>query len=673
MEAATNRFFSIAELVTHLLQYIDNPAISRLMQTNRHLNALCTPAHYFKLKLRYNPTKHNLFDTTESIQALARNVQHVRQLYLWSYDIIYYVHCVLALQDLLYSQQHVTTITAGEREAEQRPGLLSRPSWLAPPDPSIFRLTPLPPETLLTKLELMFVEHDNFMSCPYYLPTYRDPKAIITHVCWIIDSNPHLLDLKLNGFIIKDCRDARLLTTSIFGLQKIKALSIEVTRWEDTPGHTVPQVAVDIFFACPSTLQTLRIVSNEVDQSESEIFTEEYTTTVPGTPQLWEKSDKACGWTPTSPLPRRKGPLRGLKSLTLGNVDEQFTEQDLCTVLQDCPNLTYFNMPIISDLANIPRLAEQISQNCPKLSDLSCPLYGGGGTEVRELMVRIIQALPPQQVTHFSCCGDTFFVVQGLGDAKSLFQRHSTTLRQVSFSACQNFGSKAIQAILVECQALDRLCMRWTTVDARNNQHHNLRLEDAIEFSWACTRIRELTLTIAIPEGPFFHSTAVDGAVPYYSRTPPITLSDTEQHQLAQLETLYRQLGALTGLRSLWLRAITFDPDGHHPGSTDFRQHSFPGLLNLCCLKTGRPGFLHHLGGLTKLMRLRGSFRATTPETRVTIGMEEVIWMDRHWPELESVSFYAYGDRCEDVSEPIRQWQAKRRERGLSGLNIFVS
>ncbi|KAG0360233.1 hypothetical protein BGX24_005601, partial [Mortierella sp. AD032] len=55
-------------------------------------------------------------------------------------------------------------------------------------------------------------------------------------------------------------------------------------------------------------------------------------------------------------------------------------------------------MPIILDLANIPRLAEQISQNCPKLSDLSCPFYGGGGgTEVRELMIRIIQALPPQQ------------------------------------------------------------------------------------------------------------------------------------------------------------------------------------------------------------------------------------------------------------------------------------
>jgi hypothetical protein len=49
-------------------------------------------------------------------------------------------------------------------------------------------------------------------------------------------------------------------------------------------------------------------------------------------------------------------------------------------------------------------------------------------------------------------------------------------------------------------------------------------------------------------------------------------------------------------------------------------------MLNLRNEETGRPGYLHHLGGLSKLRALFGSVSATTKETKVTIGIEEVKW-----------------------------------------------
>ncbi|OAQ25513.1 hypothetical protein K457DRAFT_22976, partial [Linnemannia elongata AG-77] len=126
-----------------------------------------------------------------------------------------------------------------------------------------------------------------------------------------------------------------------------------------------------------------------------------------------------------------------------------------------------------------------------------------------------------------------------------------------------------------------------------------------------------------------------------------------ETAQFQSLEVLYRQIGALTELERLTLKAFFNDPAGARPPDIKFTRNSFPGMLNLKNEETGRPGYLQLLGGLTKLKKLSGSVSATIEETKATIGMDEVKWMDKHWPELENADFFLTRDRT--TSKPF-QW-----------------
>lgn len=646
MEPATTRFFAMPELVTHLTNYLNHPGITRLMQTSRRMHDLCIPAQYRNIQLG----RFFYDSTTNATQSIAKNVHRVRQVLLFRHGITYYTNGIIAFLDLLATQPTITA-TVSHQPA------LSPPVWLAPPDPHICKVVPIPPMALLTKLEFYFGEQGEFEECPYYLPSYRDPKAIITKICWIIESNPHLLDLQLNGFIIKDHRDARLLTRSVSGLQRLQNLHVFFYQWEEWAGSWMSQVAIDLFFACPSTLRTCKVRSSELDESDLDVFTDEYIQLSPGTLQSWEKSDEECGLTTTTP--RRQEPLLLLKSLSLGALDEGTTEEDIRSVFQHCPNITTLDMPPVPSVINdTRRLGQDIAQYCPKLSDLSFHAFGSGSDVAGELLVWILEALPQQQVTSFYCDHLPPFTALGLGggsDAGYIFRRHSSTLRTIITSGCKNIDSKAIQTILVGCEALEDFFIAWEL--GSDQQRLCLHLEDAIEIPWVCTRIQRLDLRIAIPEEPL-HRLA-DGVVPYYNRPLPTTLSEEETAQFRMLESFYRQIGTLTELQFLNLRALFFDPrENGRKVSSELYDGTFPGLLSLGSHETGRPGYLHLLGGLTKLRSLDGSVSVTTEEAKATLGMGEVIWMEQHWPALEYARFFNGDNR--NLPQPLQWWQRKR-------------
>lgn len=56
-------------------------------------------------------------------------------------------------------------------------------------------------------------------------------KATLTHACWIIDSNPSLMDIKLIGILLNDLRDAYLLTASFFRLLRFQTLHADYTLY----------------------------------------------------------------------------------------------------------------------------------------------------------------------------------------------------------------------------------------------------------------------------------------------------------------------------------------------------------------------------------------------------------------------------------------------------------
>ncbi|KAF9137833.1 hypothetical protein BG015_002596 [Linnemannia schmuckeri] len=600
------------------------------MQTCRQLNVLSTPALYYHVKAVFEhpditvQRKHNVFSTSESVLALGRNVGHVRQLDLEPLEITYYVNCVFAY--LQQQQERALLATASPPPSDEDDSTMTttnwdrqqRPLWLAPPDPHTCTVHPMRPMTQLTKLVIQVDYYKSYKDCPYLLPKFSDPKATLTYVCWIMDCNPFLQELNLEA-LVKDNRDLLLLTTSIFGLK--------FDRLQSDPGQ-VP---------------------------------------------IWQKSDQECGLlssSTTTDVPMRQEPLTNLTALVLSDLNEEIVlEEEFRSVLEQCPNLEDIVMPTIAPIRNPKRLAQDIVQWCPRLIQVSHE-YGIGDVAVWETMLWLLELLPEHQIQHFSCTGHALFTVPDLpANAGLLFWRHATTLKFIVLGGCRNFDSKAIQTILVGCSGLECLEVQWSArKDSR--QQLCLELEDAIQVPWACTRLNYLALTVAIPDQPLHHP--VEGVVPFYNRASPVTYSEAETRQFEILERFYQQIGALTELQTLALRAIFYDPEDLRPLAGVYRSNSFPGLLNLKNEATGRAGYLHLLGGLTKLKKLVGSVSMTTEETKVTVRTtDEPAWMVQHWPALLETQFYTIHEKIGTQFQWLKDEVANQGQGRRLNLNTW--
>ncbi|KAG0258500.1 hypothetical protein BGZ95_004939, partial [Linnemannia exigua] len=271
-------------------------------------------------------------------------------------------------------------------------------------------------------------------------------------------------------------------------------------------------------------------------------------------------------------------------------------------------------------IRNAQDFAQDIARLCPKLSSMYDLEHCGPTTP--GLIDRLLGTLPQQQAKKIYCTNKDVLGGQDLGDALRMFRRHSTTLQSVTIYDCKNIDSKMIQVILVECVALEELAVNRNP--SNTSKRRGIDLEDAVEFPWASTKIRTLGLTVDVPDEPLHY--LAENTVPYYNRPGLMELSAAEKKQFKSFEALYRQIGALTELRKLILQANFFDPEGHRASSGDYHPNVFPGMLSLGCEETGRPGYLDHFAGLTKLKLLWGSVSATTKETKVTVGMDEVRW-----------------------------------------------
>ncbi|KAK5807808.1 hypothetical protein F5H01DRAFT_352649, partial [Linnemannia elongata] len=661
--------------------HLGQKSISRLMRTSRQLHSFCTPALYYNVYAVYIPGKKNLFASKESIDAFARNVNLVQDLDMDLMDMVYYVNCVFVYQDQspALPLPLVDGVVTGEHEAQERERmrLSRRPRWLAPPDPQICTLFPIPPMTLLTKLDL-YLGLQTFRSSsdryPYSLPSSKDPRATLTQTCWLLNSNPHLLELRLAILLIKDRRDIRLLSRAIFGLKRLQEAKVNIISWDEGRAgrdmRATRGLGLAVFFACSPALRMLYFGERVNDGYWEEDVTEEYRRNGQEQPLSWETSednddddddgDDGGGDKKKDELLvpwLRQDPMAHLTSLQLWCLKEQdLSEAEFRSVLAHCPNLTTILVPPVHSIQHPQQLAQEVAQQlCPKLTNIEKASFCDANSASCELVFRIFEALPEHQVQRFHCKEQSFLVpVLTSDDAGSMFRRQSATLREIVLAGCRNFDSKAIQTILVECWALERFEVHFRPLEDTNHQQQQPRLcinlDDAIESPWGCTRIQYLNLTIAIPDEPLHRSKEM-GLIPYYNRPPPTTLSPAETAQFQSLEALYRQLGALTELQRLELKAIFYDPAGTRSVSTKLRLNSFPGMLNLKNEETGRPGYLHLLRGLKKLKGLFGSVSATTEETKATIGMEEVKWMDKHWPTLVKVQFFM--NRDEILSKPF--------------------
>ncbi|KAF9905140.1 hypothetical protein EC991_001960 [Linnemannia zychae] len=427
---------------------------------------------------------------------------------------------------------------------------------------------------------------------------------------------------------IEDIRDTRLLAATISRMANLQTLSVQNLWWDWSKTKTIPTIVA----CCPSSLTALYIrFRSSYDDYECED---------PKTDEDEEADEEAVKR--LMPLLEENGvlivPRQGRldRLLRLGITDlTSLTLEEVLSIFKQCPSITEaFTLELSKDI-NPLDIAKCIGEHCPRVNRLA---HGRGqGFEIQFIM-EIMSALPTHTVQSFT----TLAFNKSSTDLASRLLRHSATLREVHIDQCQEFDSKAIQSILVQCQALEYFNYRHPGSSPVCPTKFNLA--DAIEFPWASTRIKDLRLLIAMdyiepaPEGRF------------YERLPLTNLTAAEHRRMAMLEKLYCQIGRLVNMENLTMRLVVRD---HPTIEASYTQITFPGMLSLPHEGSGRVGHLHLLAGLKKLRILHGVARAHSDETIKMIEQPEVEWIAQNWSLLQSVDFFR--NPMPGRSEPERQ------------------
>lgn len=602
--------------------YLDKHDTSMLTQTCRRLRQLCEPLLYTDLSLDYNSREVNIFDSYDATLALARNIQHVKRLKISVIDIAMVFNCMLAYLD-----------SAKDLTADAPQG--ARPNWLPSPDVSSPCVVPIPPMTNLEHLDAILSNKPyHLSSCPYYLISCENRHTTLLQLCWILYLNPRLTTLKVVRPLISNAYDLRVLSASISGLSRLKSLELDgIVSREEAWGR----IGRKLFDSCSSGARTLAFSMDHYSSyTTRQVKDHDWNDTEQ---QVQEQID--LGTTPTIPHVHD-----GLQDFTMWSLGEVTSERDLVAVLRDCPNLQRLSLPGIQGQVSGTVIGRALGAHCPKLRKLAFSdfnFYGNMNTPVK-----IMLAVPAKQIEELHWA-NSFERLGGVSDSW-MFRHHSEVLRKLVFESCFHVASDAIRTILTVCPVLEHFQMQINSFDHVLGGF--IELKDATAYPWVCTKLKVLDLAVAIPDMPDLEP----GQDPYYTRTPSVDLSVAEMEQLAVYEQLYRHIGSLTSLTHLALRAVLMDRG--HPLGVHYHDgnRSFPAMLSLKDERTGRPGYLDLLQGLTQLEELRGSVNTNDKETGVTTGWEEARWMASHWPALKVVAF---GNGYDRLSEPFKWLQGE--------------
>ncbi|KAG0272066.1 hypothetical protein BGZ95_000068 [Linnemannia exigua] len=573
---------------------------------------------------RGNGGKNNLFQSTSSLQALARNIRHIRCLFFRVPELAYYYNCVLTFEDMNLqsseSRSTLATTTTTSTTTTAAAAAPARQAWLPPPDIRTCQFIAMPRMTCLTHLTM----YPTTSATPYTVPSVNDPQATLAQVCWIMSLNPGLTYLIVHGLFIVDIRSERLLGNALAGLDKLKKLQL----WLFCPDHRL-QPGPRLLFQCRPSIQSITLYIDEIDDLPG---------AVSGGDQ--EDVDKRGGdlvtatWNPE--------PLTNLEELLIKASEDWASRPSIRSIFAHCPNLKKLKIPYIPRPQVTDAIGQYVGEMCPKIESL---IYDARQVEQYDSVP--FSTLPAPQVTHLEYKG---FLLNILNPEPDLaLQRHSATLRSIRINNISPLFWIKMSTILRVCVNLESL-----VILGQDRIGHYISLDDAIEHPWGCTRLTSLTLSISGCELP------VDNDLPpYYSRQAPISLTEAETQHFAQLEMLYLQIGKLTEIMHLDLNMVR-----QNVVNNDFHLVSdptlwFPAMLSLGNAWTGRPGYLHHLSGLSKLRNLYGSFSADLEEARSTVDYPEVVWIDQHWPDLERIDSFASE---KDITAPFK-WLLNKRVR----------
>ncbi|KAF9144016.1 hypothetical protein BGX30_014105 [Mortierella sp. GBA39] len=610
MATPCEQFFDIQELVDILTSFLTQLDLSRLTRTSRTVYTSCTPALYKELSIVVRTGELNVFNSTTGMIALARNIQHVRKAFFGVEEQAYYYNCVLAFEKLQFHQP--TDMYPPQQ----------RPNWLSPADPLQHELVPLPPLTHLQDFSFTFGTANN----PYKLPNSLDHRAMVAQLSWMISLNRrNLINLGIANIPKYGVREGefRDLCRAISELTELKEMDVSL----ETREVDIFQTGLDVFFSCGPSIRRLWISVFEGSEEDEEEEEEEEDDGDDSTESNKEgqQEDQSRSRKDNHkdrdlvPLARRQEPLSNLEMLELWDIGAQDSTSDVLSVFAHCPNIKELSIYSFAGFREVDVIGEYIGKMCPRIESLS---YSSteDSTANDSLPFRIMDALPAQQLRQVQFYG-LLAEAMTLSDNFPRLARHFNTLQQLVLHRTGSISRISIVSVFRECNNLESLL-----IECRSRMGCFIELSDAIDGPWNCLKLKRLRLSISECGLP-----VEVGVKPYYSRPTPITLSADETRHFARLGSLYQRIGALTELRELDLRMVTRIGQsyrGTRPGS----EWVFHAMLSL------------------------GD--AEAEEAKVTIGWDEVRWMDMHWPRLVKAKFFTYK---EHITAPFR-WLGDTRK-----------
>ncbi|KAF9156772.1 hypothetical protein BG015_001636 [Linnemannia schmuckeri] len=303
---------------------------------------------------------------------------------------------------------------------------------------------------------------------------------------------------------------------------------------------------------------------------------------------------------------KRQGPLKKLIKLDLWDLGEEDTSTDSLDIFAHIPNVKDLRNGDVIGNHDIEAIGRFVGRECSKLRRSRCQPKWDDAYDF--LPYVIMGGLPHHQIIDFQdsgFCSDLSHPI-----ASVAIQQHSAILRHLELL------EDLVKEISEEGGGI------------------YIDLTDAQGSPWKCTKLCRLSLSISGCELP-----PVDAEnLPYYDRETPIALFQAETYHFAKLERFYLQIGRLAELRELCLQMVKLDEHG--------------------------PGYLGHFSGLSKLKKLKGSFRADTKGTKIRMGWKEALWIYERWPDLECVELF--GDM--HIEAPLLWLRNQARHAGRAHL-----
>ncbi|KAF9549253.1 hypothetical protein EC957_004553 [Mortierella hygrophila] len=597
--SASSIFFQTPELRVRLSTFLTKKSIARLAKTCHRLRNSFVPLLWRDLELTVDKKVET---SLQELMNLGRRAKFVSSLVISRGYLIMYIN---GLRDDASSDADPTAF------------LIGRPPWLPVPDSEYCLPAKFYPMNRLTRLEcsLNGGPQDLYVARVAGVEIQYPPQELV-QLCWLIQLNPGLTHVSLRSVYFRSSLDVRSLARAINSLDHLSRLRIDSIPSRDNWRH----VYWTMFLCCSPSLESLVIEVGGVPKG----FVPQLT---PGPEDLDVMLGPLRLYSDTEPRPNLRHLV--LPMSTMADMSLYFH------ILRLCPRLQRLDLELLgSRKKDIRAIGPWIQQHCPEVSTVRVRQEQRLHIEdvVLELLAGLNTSWSTLQRVHYEK-----FVEGEPRSMVNMVYQHHRTLRDVRLTDARTVYSAGIRALLTTCAGLERL-------EIVNDEGPTGRadIEDLVAQPWVCHGLRVLQMRVIW--GDF------EDRCPYYLQDPNTGLSPKDYARWVLLEKFYFQVGSMTKLEVLGLKAyleVNIEDIPNHELyngiEDDMRDKaSFPQLMTLGNEATDRVGYLNYLCRLKNLRELRGSVHLVSEEIEETFRQREVEWVARHWPRLKVIELIQY-------------------------------